>query len=217
MKNYVSALYAGSASGVVNVISRSGYDSPGVTLQAQGGSYGFEKYAGQAGAVIDTGQGSVFLAGSYTNADNYRDHSAGSIARGLLRADYRPAARTYLALDAEGSRLDTRLPGALTQAQFDADPNAAAPPALLWNFGRADTRYRTGARLVQGLDAAGNSEASAYFYYGGRTLDYPVPGQVVDLNFHRTQVGARYRAAQVGGAPLAFAVGTDYDRVNGLY
>ncbi|HMU62971.1 MAG TPA: TonB-dependent receptor plug domain-containing protein, partial [Gemmatimonadales bacterium] len=211
----VSALYAGSASGVVNVISRSGHDSPGVTLQAQGGSYGFEKYGGQAGAVIDTGQGSVYLAGSYTNSDNYRDHSAGSISRGLLRADYRPAARTYLALDAEGSRLDTDLPGSLTQAQFDADPDAAAPAAVTGGFGRADTRYRAGARLVQGLDASGNTEASAYGYYGGRTLYFPTQRWIVDLNFQRTQAGARYRAAQVGGAALELAAGVDYDHVHG--
>jgi len=211
----VSALYAGSSNGVVNVISGSGADNPGVTLQAQGGSYGFEKYAGHAGAVIDTGQGSLFLAGSYTNADNFRAHSAGSVARGLLRTDYRFSPRTSLALDAEGSRLDTRMPGSLTQAQFDADPDAAAPSAQLWNFGRADTRYRVGLRGTQTIDASGHAEASAYAYYGGRTLDYPIVGQVVDLNFQRTQLGARYRAALVGGAPLELAGGVDYDRVSG--
>lgn len=211
----VSALYAGSSNGVVNVISRSGYDSPGVTLQAQGGSYGFQKYFGQAGAVIDTGQGSVYLAGSYTNSDNYRQHSAGSVARGLLRTDYRFPSRTVLTLDAEGSRLDTDLPGSLTQAQFDADPDAAAPSAVSLGFARADTRYRAGARLVQGLDASGNTEASAYGYYGGRTLYFPTQRWIVDLNFQRTQVGARYRAAQVGGAALELAAGVDYDHVHG--
>jgi len=211
----VSALYAGSASGVVNVISRSGYDSPGVMLQAQGGSYGFQKYFGQAGAVIDTGQGSVYLAGSYTKADNYREHSAGSVARGLLRTDYRPATRTSVSLDAEGSRLDTDLPGSLTLAQFDADPNAAAPSAVSLGFARADTRYRAGARLSQGLDASGNTEASAYGYFGGRTLYFPTQRWIVDLNFQRTQVGARYRAAQVGGAALELAAGVDYDHVHG--
>jgi iron complex outermembrane receptor protein len=211
----VSALYAGSASGVVNVISRSGHDSPGVTLQAQGGSYGFEKYVGQAGAVIDTGQGSVYLAGSYTKADNYRAHSAGSVARGLLRTDFHFPSRTDLTLDAEGSRLDTDLPGSLNQTQFDANPDAAAPSAVSLGFGRADSRYRAGARLVQGLGASGNTEASAYGYYGGRTLYFPTQRWIVDLNFQRTQVGARYRAARVGGAALELAAGVDYDHVHG--
>jgi len=211
----ISALYAGSASGVLNVISRSGFDSPGATLEAHAGSYGFEKYVATAGGALANGKGGGYLAGSYTQADNYRAHSEGNVARGLVRGDYRPAARTTISFDAQGSVLDTKLPGSLTQAQTDADPNAAQPAALFFDFGRADTRYRMGARLAQGLDATGEVEASGYFYYGGRTLDFPIPGQVVDLNFHRTQVGARIRAAEVGGAALDLAAGVDYDNVFG--
>jgi len=211
----ISALYAGSANGAINIISRSGYDSPGVSLLAEGGSYGFQKYEGQAGGALANGRGSAFAAGSYTVSDNYRDHSDGQVARGLLRTDYRLFSRTSLSLDAAGSNLDTRLPGELTLAQSEANPDTAAPSAVAWNFGRADTRYRVGARALQGLDASGNVSASGYFYYGGRTLDFPIPFQVVDLNLHRSQLGARVGAARVGGAAVQLAGGVDYDNVYG--
>ncbi len=211
----VSALYAGSSNGVVNVISRTGFDSPGATVLAQAGTYGSQKYAGQWGGALRNKMGSAFVAASYTGADNYRDHSDGQITRGTIRADYQLAAHSTLALEATGSTLDTRLPGALTQSEFDANPDSAAPAALTFNFGRADTRYRVGTRLLQGLDASGAVEASAYLYYGGRTLDFPIPGQVVDLNLHRTQIGARLRAARLAGATLDVALGFDYDVVSG--
>ena len=208
----VSALYAGSPSGVVNVVSRTGRDSRGISVRALGGASGFQKYDGHLGGVFEGGRGSGFAAASYTSADGYRAHSDGDILRGQVAFDYVAAPGTRVAIQANGSRLDSRLPGSQTQLQFDADPAGAAPAALTFGFGRGDNRYRGGARLEQ---VVGNGLASGYFFYGGSTLDFPIPTEIVDLNLDRVQGGARLRADRVAGAPLDATIGFDYDNVFG--
>ena len=89
----VSALYAGSPSGVVNVVSRTGRDSRGVSVRALGGAFGFRKYDGHAGGVFANGRGSGFAAASYTWADGYRAHSDGHILRGQRGVRLRRRAR----------------------------------------------------------------------------------------------------------------------------
>ncbi len=206
----VSALYAGSPSGVVNVVSRSGRDSPGISARALGGAFGFRKYDGNAGGVFAGGRGSAFASASYTAADGYRAHSDGDILRGQVAFDYVATPGTRIAIQANGSRFDSRLPGAQTQPEFDADPDGASPAALMWGFGRVDNRYRAGARLEQ---AVGNGIAGWYFFYGGRTLEFPIANQIVDLNLHRVQSGAGLRLAGVAGAALDATIGLDYDHV----
>jgi iron complex outermembrane receptor protein len=203
-----SALYAASPGGVVNVVSRSGWDSRGISGRALHGAFGFQKYDGRAGGVLAGGRGSGFAAASYTSADGYRDHSDGSNTRGQVALDFVPGPDTRVAFEANGSRLDLRLPGSLTQSQFDADPYAAAPTALTYNTRRADTRYRGGVRLEQALGAG---MATGYFFYGGRTLYLPTTMGIVDANFHRSQAGARFRWDRVAGSPVDATAGLDYD------
>jgi iron complex outermembrane recepter protein len=214
----VSALYAGSAGGVVNVISQSGLTNPGLSARAEFGPYGFEKLYGSAGSGLHGGKGSVLAAGSYTYLDGYREHSNGGIGRGQVRGSYQAASRTVVSADAELSSMNTVLPGQLTETQFNADPNAAQPAAVAFNFGRDEDRFRVGARLDQGLNASGSTSATAYYYYGGRTFDFrfggPAPG-ILNANFHRSQFGAQLNAASVGGGPVGLIAGMTYDNVFG--
>lgn len=208
----VSALYAGSPSGVVNVVSRTGHDSRGISVRALGGDFGFRKYDGHAGGVFADRRGSVFAAASYTSADGYRAHSDSDILRGQVAFDFVAAPGTRVAIQANGSSLHSRLPGSQSQPQLDADPDAAAPTAVTSGFGRADDRFRVGARLEH---AVGNGMASGYLFYGGRTLDFPIATQIVDANLHRIQGGGRLRADRVVRSPLDATIGFDYDNVFG--
>ena len=131
-----SALYAGSPSGVVNVVSRTGRDSRGISVRALRGAFGFQKYDGHAGGVFANGKGSALAASSYTSADGYRAHSDGEIFRGQIAFDYVASPGTRIAIQANGSRLDLRLPGSQNQPEFDADPEAAAPAAVAFGLGR---------------------------------------------------------------------------------
>ena len=206
----VSALYAGSPSGVLNVVSRTGRDSRGILVRALRGAFGFQKYDGHAGDVFANGRGSGFASASYTSADGYRAHSDGDVLRGQVAFDYVAAPATRVVIQANGSRLHLRLPGPQNQPEFDADPDEASPTATRFGLGRRDTRYRAGARLER---LVGSGSASAYAFYGGRTLDFPTSTTIVDLNLHRVQSGASIRLARVAGAALDATIGVDYDRI----
>jgi iron complex outermembrane receptor protein len=208
-----SAVYAGSPGGVVNVVSRTGRDSPGLAARAVQGAFGLQKYDAEAGGVLPGGRASGFAAASYTSADGYRAHSDGSNTRGQAGIDWVPGAGTRVALEATASSLDLRLPGTLTQAEFDADPDAVSPTAVPANFRRADSRYRAGLRLEQ---ATGAGTVTGYFFYGGRTLDFRTPFGIVDLNAHRSQGGARFRSGSIAGSAVAVTAGFDYDNLFGI-
>ncbi len=208
----VSVLNAGSTGGVVNVVSRTGHDSPGGTGSALGGGFGFRKYDAQAGGEFAGGKGSGFASGSYTWAEGYRAHSEADMVRGQTAFDYAAGPRTRLFVQASGSQLDSRLPGSLTQAQFDTDPNSAAPSAVAFGVGRSDNRYRAGARLEQ---AVGSGTASGYFFYSWRNLHSPNAGEIVELNLERVQGGARARSGPIAGQALHATIGLDYDILYG--
>jgi iron complex outermembrane receptor protein len=206
-----SALYAGSAGGVLNVISRTGHDSPGIIARGQAGDFGFRKFDGRAGGLLGDGRRSWIAAASQTSTDGYRAHSDAQITRGQMLLDF-ASASTRFSIQGVGSRLDSRLPGSLTQTEIDKDPRIAAPPATAFQFGRGDDRYRVGAQLDQEF---GTGAANTYFFYGGRTLDFPIPFQIVDLNLHRIQGGGRLRSNRIAELPLDVTIGVDYDRVFG--
>lgn len=207
-----SALHASSSGGVVNVVLRTGRDSPGFEVRAQGGSFGFRKYDGRTGGLLAAGRGSALATASYTSADGYRAHSDADVLRGHVTFDYLAGADTRITMEATGSSLDSRLPGSLSQRELDATPDAASPSASTFGLGRWDTRYRIGARAEKDFGAG---LASSYFFFGGRTLFFPIVSEIVDLNFHRIQGGGRVRAKRVVGLPLDAAAGFDYDNVFG--
>jgi iron complex outermembrane recepter protein len=207
-----SALYAGSPGGVVNVVSRSGRDSPGITGRAHGGAFGFRKYDSRVGGVFAGGRGSAIASASHTSTDGHRAHSEADILRGHVSLDYLAGTGTRVTFQAVGSSLESRLPGSLSEPELEADPAAAAPPATAFGFGRDDRRFRAGGRLEQAL---GRGVVDAYAFFGGRTLFFPIPSQIVDLVFHRVQLGGRLRPGRIGHLPLDATVGLEYDRVAG--
>ena len=207
-----SALHSASAGGVVNVVSRTGRDSPGATLRVQGGGFGFRKFDARAGGLFADGRGSALAAASHTATDGYRRHSDADVLRGQLAFDYLPGSSTRVTVQASGSRLDSRLPGSLSLPQFDADPDAAAPAATAFGFGRIDRSYRAGARVET---AAGDAVAAWYFFYGRGTLFLPIPSEIVDVDLRRVQGGGRVRTSRLADLPLFATVGFDYDRLHG--
>jgi iron complex outermembrane receptor protein len=207
-----SALHAASAGGVVNVVSRTGRDSPGTAVRMQGGGFGFLKVDGRAGAVFAGERGSALAAASYTSADGYRAHSDADVVRGHVVLDYLARPGTRVSFQATGSHLDSRLPGPLNLPQFEADPDAATPAAEASGLGLDDHSYRAGARVET---AAGSAVADGYFFYGDGTLLLPSPGQIFDGGLRRIQGGGRFRSGRIAGLPLVATAGLDYDRFSG--
>ncbi len=217
LRGPASALYGGVASGgAINIISRTGAESRGALLRAQGGSFGFQKYDGAYGTTFDGDKGNVYLSGAHTWSDGFRDFNTDKMTRFTLRTDYQLARYTRLGLDASTSNLDMRIPGALTETEFDVDPYQAATTNVNNNYARRDKRWRAGLRLDQGF-ADGTAQATAYAFYGGRTLDHPI-FQLISQNLHRVQFGGRVLMPvdRRDNARVKVTLGAEYDNLFGV-
>lgn len=217
LRGPASALYGGVASGgAINIISRTGAESRGASLRAQRGSFGFEKYDGAYGATFADDRGSVYVSGAHTWSDGFRDFNTNKMTRFTLRSDYKLGRYTRLGLDASTSDLDMRIPGALNETEFDADPYQAAVTNVNNRYARRDQRWRAGLRLDQGFLEGGAAQATAYGFYGGRTLDHPI-FQLISQSLHRVQFGGRVRLPidRLDNPRVRLTVGTDYDNLFG--
>ena len=210
-----SALYGGTASGgVVNIISRSPSEARGINARLSGGSFGFRKYDGTLGAASSDGRVGGYISGAWTESDGFRSHNTNLMKRLNLRGEWQAADRTRLTLEASSSDLDMKIPGALSQTEFESDPFAAEGVTVLNDYGRRDVRWRAGVKLDQTLPLANRTASiAAYVFAGGRELDHPI-FQVLDQNLHRLQAGVRF-AAPLSATGWRASAGGDYDILHG--
>ncbi|QDF68616.1 TonB-dependent receptor [Shewanella sp. SNU WT4] len=111
--------------GVINIITRKP-ENNGANVQLGGGS--FESYQGQGDVYGRFNQDwSYYGSASLHSSDNYRAHNDSDTGSGLARINYDDTKSSFYA---EASYFDNKVqsPGALTAAQFAADPRQASSP-----------------------------------------------------------------------------------------
>lgn len=207
----VSALYGGAAGGgAVNVVTRGGRDAPGWQLRALAGDFGTRRYDGtwgQAGAEAD-----LLVSASYTGLEGYRDVSQGTTRRARVLARFGDASATRYTLDLAWSLLDQRIPGALTQAEWDAGAQQAESTNVANRFRRFEERWRLAARAQRGV--AGGA-LDVWAVYTGRANTQSIV-QYISQAQQRLQGGVLF-ARGWEGTPLAprLTMGIDGDRARG--
>lgn len=109
----------GAEAGVVRVITRRG-TTPGASLSASAGTWNTRRYDGTYGG--DFGRFDLFVAGTFDTTDGFRPNAGGDQKRlnGALGLDLGGDRR--LSLSVLSSNLAYGNPGALTLAEFNADP-----------------------------------------------------------------------------------------------
>ncbi len=123
IRSNASALWGNASGGVVNFISNTSFDSPFINLNSTFGSFGYRKELLNLGTNL--GSGKYFLTLSNTNFDGWREHSASTRAllhTGLLSSI---GQNTTLGIYLTAASNYFRIPGPLTQLQFDANPQQA--------------------------------------------------------------------------------------------
>jgi iron complex outermembrane receptor protein len=151
---------AGATGGTINIITRRARPGEVRALAlARAGGYGTDEVRGSYGR-----QGDVFgggLAASYEDTDGYRANSRYRQRSAMGRVDALfPTGRAYLKLGVDEQR--QRLPGALTEAEINADPRQTRTPN--------DWRERDGAQVsLGGTQRSGGHELSADLGYRQRT------------------------------------------------
>jgi iron complex outermembrane receptor protein len=138
------------AGGAVNFVTPTGGTAPELMVRALGGAFGLFKAQVASGGV--RGPLSYYASFSATQSDGYRDHSAQERRRVFSNLEWELSADTDLRFDLVYAGVSEQLPGALTRAEFAADPRRADPNNRANRFGRDYDFVHAGFALDHRLD-----------------------------------------------------------------
>jgi iron complex outermembrane receptor protein len=214
-------MYGNAAGGVINIITQSGAQDPGVGADFSAGSYGTWRAATRAAGARGGVDGIVDV--SRFETDGYRDHSAARRDQGNAKVGIDMGGGTGLSVVANYVDIpDAQDPSGLTRAQVAADPRQAAATSLQFdsrktvrqNQGGATLNHRFGANTLAASVYVGDRSVRQYLGLQGAT-PVTTSGGVVDLNTTFTGGSLRLsNEAQVMGRPLVTTVGGEYERMD---
>ena len=165
---------ASTLGGAIDFISPTARNSAPLSVFLNGGSHGSLNGRATVGGAGDTVDGLLTVEGRQW--DGYRDHS-GQERWGLYaNAGWQPSATTNMQLFATYVHNDQRLPGALTRAEADADPDQASAAALDGNYGKVVKTARVAAKTTWSLGA--NGSLAAGLSYEGQSLFHPIVNRI---------------------------------------
>ena len=142
-----TVLYGDNAvGGVINIITKTGFEGPKATVELSNGSYGTSGLA--ANLNIRHGDMAVMISAQGMDSDGYRASSAFS-NRNLFTEISRHVDETHYGLRASANRETMQLPGELNEPRYLANPRAAT-----------NTLQRT-SEDQQGLEAFVNGQTFA--------------------------------------------------------
>jgi iron complex outermembrane recepter protein len=184
-----SALWGNASGGIVNISSVPFFESPFVSVGGMSGSYGLQKYTLKTGAVLGVGKLSIAISNS--NFDGWRIHSGSK--RTVINANLvsNLSDKTKLGVYLVGASNLFHIPGPLTQAQFDADPQQSNPTYL----SRDERRYNRLGRIGITLDHSLNDmhEFSGMVYLNPKYLQRSERGTFRDFTRYHTGGNFIYR------------------------
>lgn len=150
IRSNASAVWGNASGGVVNLISNTAFTQPYLDLQSGVGSFGFRKESVSGGVPFESGK--VVFALSNTNLDGWRDHSRSSQALFSAGVFSALSTRTRLGITLKATTHSYRIPGPLTQAEFDANPQQANPTFAQRDERRLNRLGRIGVTLAHEFD-----------------------------------------------------------------
>lgn len=213
MRGSASSLYGNAGGGVVDIRTSEAPAVPvsGAVRFSSGGFRTRRVVAKTGGATNGFGyQANVARTGS----EGYRDYARQRTTSGFARVSYDNGAGSY-ALEWLGLKTPVaENPGAITRAQFDADPRMADPLSIRKSARKAVTQSQFGL-TARRSGSRGVVEASGYV--GTRALDNPLTFAIVDLG--RTMAGGNLRATlpfSLLSADQRFTAGTELQLQNDL-
>lgn len=169
LRGPASALYGNAAGGMVSFFTEApGPEPVGATVRTEGGSYGMFKILGFLSGRSGPVNGGLTV--SQFTIDNYRQNSAAQMTQLNLRGDWLMSGSTTAALRfyvANQPRNEN--PGALTFAEYVANPDSAAANNIRRSAGASGDQEQLSLSIRH--VTAGSAEYSATFFGLLRTVD----------------------------------------------
>jgi iron complex outermembrane receptor protein len=195
MRSNVSSLYGNASGGVINIMANTWFESPYAGYTQTFGSFGFHKEALNAGARVS--DGTMYFSLSNTNADGWRWHSQSTQA--LLNTGIVASLGegTDLGIHLAATSNVFRIPGPLSQAQYDANPQQADSLYIKRDERRNNRLGRLGVSVTHMLDD--DNMISASTFVQPKYLQRSERGTFRDFNRYHVGGSAMYRNTSRSG------------------
>ena len=165
---------ASTLGGAIDFTSPTARNSATRSVFLDAGNYGSLNGRITVGGAREKVDGLVTFEGRQW--DGYRDHSSQDRWGIYANTGWRPSATTNVQVFGTYVYNDQRLPGALTRAEADADPNQASAAALDGNYGKVVKTGRFAAKSTWSLGT--NGTVSTGLSYEGQSLFHPIVNQI---------------------------------------
>jgi iron complex outermembrane recepter protein len=177
MRSNSSSLWGNASGGVINISTIPYFTGSFASLGGMWGSFGLQKYIVRAGADIGMGQISANYA--YTNFDGWRDHSSSTRNTANLGLVSQIGDQTNIGVYMVATNNLFHIPGPLTEAQYNSNPQQANPVYQA----RDERRYNRLIRIGTTLDHKFNAmhEISGMAYVNPKDLDRSERGTYRDF------------------------------------
>ena len=169
VKGNLSSLYANAPGGVINFESDLYFFRDYGALTSQVGRFGLRQDGFKLG--LQDASNRMFLTYNYTDIPGYRVHS--HEYHHLVNFAYEgyPGPRSTVNVLGNFVNSTSRLPGSLTQAEFEADPFQANPLAVSQDFKKFTKKGRLGVRYRTRFGKADNNELELTGYGGVKEFE----------------------------------------------
>ncbi len=208
IRSNASSLYGNAAGGVINVITAPTATTPVLEVQPIFGSFGLSRYAARTSAPIGSGNGVAYANFTNTSFEGWREHSSSRRALVNAGAVGRVGDRTQLGLYVNAVNNLMHIPGPLTQAQVDANPDQANPTYITRNERRYNRIGRLGVTVKHDLNES--SSLSSMVFVNPKYLQRSERNTFRD--FTRYHVGGNLIARKSfasGASRQSFTLGID--------
>ena len=188
-RSNASVLFGNATGGVVNVRGDLDFGRPYVELRERAGSFGYHREQGVVGFSAGRGRGTFSLLNS--TFDGWREHSQSYATQGQVRFTTPLDEATRLGVLLDGASNLNRFPGALTQAEFDADPQQADDTFVQRDERRKNRIGRMALKLDRGLGEG--QDLTANLYLEPKVLQRSERGRFRDFNRYHLGASATWQ------------------------
>lgn len=158
--------------GAINMVTANGrtagFDN---RARVDAGSFGTARISVQAARQY--GDWDLFVSGTTQRTDGYRPQNETGLQFGSVNIGRSFGADREVRLIVSGSEIDQEIPGALTWAEFQADPSQASPTTLANNWQYDQQGARASLRTTWRLSDTTVFEGALYGVW--KNVDHPIP------------------------------------------
>jgi len=179
-----------SLGGAINFVSPTGRTAPGTMLRAEAGSFSYIKTVGTTAFV--NGDVDVFVGLSAYTQEGYREHARQENQRAFANLGWRISDTVENRLYATYSNSNSELPGSLTKAQFEDDPEQAQGSAVTRDTKRDFPLIRLADKVAIDLGPALAEFGAGWMY---KDLFHPLSFGLIDQDSNDVNGFARISSA----------------------